>query len=191
VLGPGDATRIGLADAGQPGGGARWHTLTVSDYGAAQWHEFFVATVGASAALLGLLFVTISINLQEILKYPHLPGRAAGTLGTLVAALVVSSFGLAPGQSHRAFGIEVLVTGAVVAFQAVWVSVGKRSPGDPLIWTFTGIPLLLLPALAFLVGGWSLMAGVGGGLYWILAATVLTFVCASINAWVLLVEILR
>jgi hypothetical protein len=31
----------------------------------------------------------------------------------------------------------------------------------------------------------------GGGLYWILAGTVLTFVGATLNAWVLLVEILR
>jgi hypothetical protein len=163
----------------------------MSDYGLAEWHEFFVAAVGASAAPLGLLFVTISINLEHILKYPHLPGRAAGTLGTLVAALVVSSFGLAPGQSDRVFGLEVLATGAVVAFQAVWVSIGKRSPGDPLSWRLGGIPLLLLPALAYLVGGCSLFAGAGGGLYWILAATLLAFVCSSISAWVLLVEILR
>ncbi len=37
--------------------------------------------MGASAALLGLLFVAISINLEQILKHRHLPGRAAGTLG--------------------------------------------------------------------------------------------------------------
>ena len=50
---------------------------------------------------------------------------------------------------------------------------------------------LLLPALAFVGGGCSLLAGSGGGLCWILAGTVLTFVAASLNAWVLLVEILR
>lgn len=169
----------------------RWHTFVVSDYGLAEWHEFFVAAVGASAALLGLLFVTISINLEHILKYPHLPGRAAGTLGTLVAALVVSSFGLAPGQSDRAFGLEILATGGVIAIQAVWVFVGKRSPGDPLRWTVAAVPLLLFPALAYLIGGWCVFDSVGGGLYWILAATVLAFVCSAINAWVLLVEILR
>jgi hypothetical protein len=32
---------------------------------------------------------------------------------------------------------------------------------------------------------------VGGGLYWVLAAVLLVFVSASINAWVLLVEIMR
>jgi hypothetical protein len=163
----------------------------VSAYEPAQWHEFFVAAVGASAALLGLLFVTISINLEHILKQRHLPGRAAGTLGTLLSVLVVCSFGLAPGQSNRVLGIETLVTGAAVATQAILVSLGKRSEGDPLMWTVGNLPILLLPALAFVGGGCSLLAGSGGGVFWILAGTVLTFVAASLNAWVLLVEILR
>ena len=163
----------------------------MSGYAPADWHEFFVAAVGASAALLGLLFVTISINLEEILKHRHLPGRAAATLGTLLCALVVCSFGLAPGQSNRTLGVEILATGAVVSIQAVWVSVGRRSEGDPLRWTLGSLPILLFPPLAFVAGGCSLLAGSGGGLYWVLAATVLTFVAASLNAWVLLVEILR
>jgi hypothetical protein len=163
----------------------------VSGYTPADWHEFFNAAAGASAALLGLLFVTISINLQLILKQRHLPGRAAATLGTLLSVLVVCSFGLAPGQSNRALGVEILVTGAVVAVQAVWVSVGRRSEGDPLIWTLGSLPILLFPALALVGGGCSLLAGSGGGLYWILAGTVLAFAAASINAWVFLVEIVR
>jgi hypothetical protein len=163
----------------------------VNGYSPAEWHDFFVASVGASAALLGLLFVTISINLEHILRYPHLPGRAAGTLGTLLSVLVVGSFALAPGQDRRVLAWEILATGAVVAVQAVWVSLRKRTAGDPLNWTLGGLPQLLFPALAFVGGGCSLLAESGGGLYWVLAGTILAFVGASINAWVLLVEILR
>jgi hypothetical protein len=163
----------------------------VSGYTPADWHGFFNAAVGASAALLGLLFVAISINLKLILEHRHLPGRAAGTLGTLLSVLVVGIFGLAPGQSHRILGVEILATGAVVATLAILVSVGKRSQGDPIIWTLGNLPILLLPALAFVGGGCSLLAGSGGGLYWILAGTVLTFVGTALNAWVLLVEIVR
>ena len=163
----------------------------MSGFAAADWHEFFDAAAAASAALLGLLFVTISINLEHILKHRHLPGRAAGTLGTLLSVLVVCSFGLAPGQSNRTLGVEILATGAVVATQAIWVSVGKRTQGNPLSWTLGNLPILLFPALAFVGGGCSLVVGSGGGLYWILAGTVLTFVGTSLNAWVLLVEIVR
>jgi hypothetical protein len=91
-------------------------------------------TIGASAALTGLLFVAISINLEQILKYPQLPGRAAVTRGILVGALVVSGFALAPGQTNRAVGIEIAVAGAVVATQALWVTYGKKMPDEPQAW---------------------------------------------------------
>ncbi len=163
----------------------------MTSYSAADWHDFFIAAVGASAALLGLLFVTVSINLEHILKFPHLPGRAAATLGSLLTVLVVCSFGLAPDQARSALGWEIVVVTGLAAAQAVWVSVGKRQPGDPVSWTLGALPLLLVPVLALFAGGVSLLACGGGGLYWILVGTVLTFVAASVNAWVLLVEILR
>jgi hypothetical protein len=163
----------------------------MASYSPLAWHDFFMGTIGAAAALTGLLFVAISINLEQILKYPHLPGRAAGTLGILVSALVVSGFALAPGQGIRALGIEVAAAGVIVVVQAFWVTLGKSSPGDPKTWLVQHLASLLAPSIAFIVGGVSLAAGVGGGLYWVLVAVLLVFVSASVNAWVLLVEIMR
>ncbi|HEX3901634.1 MAG TPA: hypothetical protein VH853_02220 [Polyangia bacterium] len=45
-------------------------------YPTAGWESFFVAEVGAAAALTGLLFVAVSINLSKVLAFPQLPGRA-------------------------------------------------------------------------------------------------------------------
>jgi hypothetical protein len=164
---------------------------SVASYSALAWHDFFIGTIGAAAALTGLLFVAISINLEQILKYPQLPGRAAGTLGVLVSALVVSGFALAPGQGDHALGIEIAAAGAVVAVQAGWVAHGKGTPDEPTSWQIEHLATLLLPSIALMVGGVSLAAGGGGGLYWVFAAILLAFVSASINAWVLLVEIKR
>ena len=160
-------------------------------YNAFAWHDFFLGTIGAAAALTGLLFVAISINLEQILKYPQLPGRAAGTLGILVSALVASGFALAPGQGHRALGIEFTVLGAAVAVQVLWVVRGKATPDEPESWRIEHVATLLVPSVALIVGGISLIAHGGGGFYWVLAAILLGFVSASINAWVLLVEIKR
>jgi hypothetical protein len=165
--------------------------FSVTSYSPSVWHDFFMGTIGASAALTGLLFVAISINLEQILKYPQLPGRAAVTLGVLVSALVVSGFGLAPGQSNRALGIEIAAAGAVVAVQALWVTHGKRAPEEPEAWVIEHLVTLLLPSVTFVIGGVSLAVGEGGGLYWVLAAILFAFVSASINGWVLLVEIKR
>ncbi len=150
-----------------------------------------MGTIGAAAALTGLLFVAISINLEQILKYPQLPGRAAGTLGLLVSALVVSGFALAPGQGNHALGIEIAAAGGIVVLQAIWVTHGKTSPDDPISWQVEHLVTMLLPGIVLIIGGASLAAGEAGGLYWVLAAILLAFVSASINAWVLLVEIKR
>ena len=155
------------------------------------WHDFFLGTIGAAAALTGLLFVAISINLDQILKYAGLPGRAAGTLGMLVSALLVSGFALAPGQSPRVLGIEIAAVGAVVAVQAVWVSRVSEAPDERASWRIEHAATLLLPGIGMIVGGGSLVAAAGGGLYWVLGAILLAFVSASVNAWVLLVEIKR
>jgi hypothetical protein len=45
-------------------------------YAADRWSDFGVGVTGAAAALAGLVFVAVSINLSEILKYRNLPGRA-------------------------------------------------------------------------------------------------------------------
>jgi modulator of FtsH protease len=49
-------------------------------YDAGQRADFCVAVLGAAAALTGLVFLAVSINLRRILDYPHLPGRAGQTV---------------------------------------------------------------------------------------------------------------
>jgi modulator of FtsH protease len=73
-----------------------------------EWREFFVAQAGAAAALAGLVFVGVSINLDKIVAIPSMPSRALEAMVLLVAILVQSSLMLVPEQSLRALGFEVL-----------------------------------------------------------------------------------
>ena len=75
-------------------------------YDAAEWSDLFVASAGASAALTGLVFVAVSINVERILSLPGLPERALETVLVLLGGVVVSIIGLAPGQSREALGLE-------------------------------------------------------------------------------------
>jgi len=61
------------------------------------WANFFLAQVSAAAALTGLIFVAVSINLTKILAYPTLPGRALEALLYLLTVLVIGTLGLVPG----------------------------------------------------------------------------------------------
>src|ERR1700679_2233318 len=118
-------------------------------YNPSDWHAFFTGAIGASAALTGLLFVAISINLDQILKFPQLPGRAAGTLGTLLASLAVSGFALAPGQSIRVLGWEIIAVGSVVGLQALVVTLRNRGLAQKSTWIIAHLVSLFFPALIF------------------------------------------
>ncbi|HEY0119498.1 MAG TPA: hypothetical protein VGC04_12025 [Cellulomonas sp.] len=158
------------------------------------WSEFFVAVAGAAAALAGLVIVAISVNVGQILTYPQLPSRAAATVASLVLALLVAISGLAP-QPSLAFGIEAAVLGA-----AVWVLhlvSGRtalrlnRVARRPLQEAVRVIVQGQLHALPVVVGGVLVAAGVHGGLFVVFGGIVAIFALTMLDAWVLLVEILR
>jgi modulator of FtsH protease len=162
-------------------------------YDPAAWKDLFVAVAGASAALLGLLFVAVSINLEAILKYKGLPERALETLLLLLSVLVVAIMGLAPAQSNTAFGIEVLVLGLVMGTIAVKLPIyaADETGHEPIRWKLSRWSVRAFSIVPFLVAGLSLLLEGGGGLYWLLAGIVFATCGAVASAWVLMVEILR
>ena len=156
------------------------------------WHDLAVATVGATAALTGLLFVAVSINLDRILEYPSLPRRAAATLTLLLALLAAGVLVLVPGQPVPALAAELAVTGLVLTLTGV-AEVGRdpRGADSRRIPRVLPAVLVLLPAAALLAAAATLLLGHGGGLYWLAGALVGGIAAACVNAWVLLVEIRR
>jgi hypothetical protein len=164
----------------------------VAAYSTSKWHELFVATAGASAALAGLVFVAVSINIERILKFEELPSRAQMTLLLLITVLLVSIIGLIPGQSRTALGVELLGEGLVLG-TAIAVLAKRSLPKSPEQRPFPIIRYVLIAGgtLPFIIGGASILAETGGGLYWTVGGIVFAIVGGVLNAWVLLVEILR
>lgn len=161
-------------------------------YQPAAWHDLFVALAGAAAALTGLLFVAVSINLTQILKYRTLPVRAMETLSVLGGLLLLAVFVLVPGQGRVALGVEVLVLGTVLAAALLLRRLRlPRNPGEPRTWTVVPLAVILAGTVPMIVAGVSLLAAAGGGLYWLVAEIVLGLTGALTNAWILLVEIQR
>ncbi len=157
------------------------------------WHDFFVATVGASAALGGLIIVAMSVNIARIITIESMPSRAASTIGSLVLVVVVGSAALIPDQPALALGIEVLVFSAIGAGLAVdsIVKMYRVRSQAPAGMTLAKSAVEAAKIAPFLIGGVMLAFALPGAAYWIAAGILLVFVGSVLNAWVLLVEILR
>jgi modulator of FtsH protease len=160
----------------------------------AAWLPFFATAAGAAAALTGLIFVALSVNIARILEYWHLPARAAAAMGALMLILVSSLAALAPQPL-------VLVGGETLAFTAFvwWLEIDSarqllaavKANNRPWREFAVGTAMGQVQVVPYLVGGVVLAQGSAAGLYWLAAGAVMVFVLAVVNAWVLLVEILR
>ena len=163
-----------------------------------QWHDFFLAQTGAAGVLTGLVFVAVSINLQQIVseRGSGLPGRAAEALILLVSVLTVSILLLVPGQGTTLIGGEVLVVG-LATWGWVLVIQLQRLRGWGTIRPDLRRPFVLRVALTqiatlpLVVAGIAVLAGGLGGLYWLVAGMVFSILVALFEAWVLPVEINR
>jgi len=161
-------------------------------YSAANWGDFFVSEVGAAAALTGLIFVAVSINLTKVLQFPQLPRRAAESLIMLMATLFVAATGLIPGQPRAVFGAEILLVAlACWIFPMVLQRRDAHLPDTRPSWVVIRALTHQVAVLPLVVGGASIVAGAGGGLYWLVPGTLFSLSAGLINAWVLLVEIQR
>jgi hypothetical protein len=171
--------------------------MAISAYNVEGWHELFIASAGAAAALSGLIFVAVSINLGEILAAekkvgsPYLTGRALESLVVLLIILGISIVGLDASISRQVFALFLLfcAVGSAVsparAVAAYWQTRVKPIAFDLRLFLATSL------VGAYAVTGITLLLRGGGGLHWIPFGFILAISIAASNAWILLVEVLR
>jgi modulator of FtsH protease len=162
-------------------------------YDPAALAAFFAAVTGAAAALTGLLFVAVSINLDKILKGSALlPARAAETLAMLLFVVISCALVLVP-QDVELLGAEILVIAVpltVITFRSQ-LKFQRQNPDSPLLWSVSRVAASGAALVPGTIAGVSLAAHWGGGLYWLVATALFGLAGAVYSAWVLLVEIVR
>jgi hypothetical protein len=162
-------------------------------YNPAEWQSFLVAMISAAAALTGLLFVAVSINLDNILKGGRfLSARAAETLANLLLVLVSAALALVP-QSSRLVGVEILVVAVPLLGITTWSQIAhfRTHRDDPTLWSISRTTASAFATMPASLAGLSLVLQWGGGFYWLVPTALLGITGAVYSAWVLLIEIVR
>jgi hypothetical protein len=155
-------------------------------YTASSWVNFAIAVAGVAGALVGLLFVAVSIRANEVSSSRSLRSRAAQTLVLFMTSVVVALTLVAP-QSDVALGLELL---GWATLSGVLLLVLDRRAGISTSRVARYVkrfsPTATTSVLLGITGA-TLLAGHGGGLYWLLPAVAGSLLGGVVNAWLFLI----
>ena len=164
--------------------------LSAEVYQPDQWHDFFIMVGGAAAALAGLVFVALSLNLNVVMRDATHRYRAIGTLTNFVGIFTICALALMGGQNHVAVGIEWLLASAGAGAVYVYGYLRARDSGGShttlsRLRTVSGTGLYLTEAAGAIVLLFDLVAG----LYIAAVAMVILTAYSVSGAWLLLVGV--
>ena len=151
------------------------------------WHDYFVVVGTGAAALTGLVFVAMTLHLDDIVHHPVHRHRARTILTGLTAVFIRCSLVLMAGQSQQAVAVELFAVVVVVEF------VLYRSTRDALSSADMSVLLRAVGSFACLVieqlGALILFTGATWGLYVVGVGMMASFFFMVTGAWLLLVGV--
>src|SRR5216684_5556360 len=97
------------------------------------WRDYFVMVGGGAAALTGLVFVAMTLHLENIVHHPVHRHRARTILTGLTAVFLRCGLVLMGGQSRQAVAVEII--GVLIVVEVILY----RSIRDALQAANTGV----------------------------------------------------
>jgi hypothetical protein len=155
------------------------------------WHDFYATAGGASAALVGPLFVGVSIHLDEVVSRPDVRATARGAFQSLIAILIVALVVLVPQIDGQSLGWTLVGLGAAGMLGAAGAArgmfgadllLGARRAVRKMGLRFAGLALLIFVGVLFVVGN-------GDAQLWLMTAVFVLLGSSAQTAWGLLIEV--
>ncbi len=151
-----------------------------------EWREFFVTTATVAGALVGLLFVAISVHLRLLSdeRSDDLRDDARNILFSYVAAMTLSLFPLMP-QTLATLGQEILVVFAfiVVATARTVPPLFRSSRVYGRLNRWFRVAWFVAWAAGTLAGGLALLAGQVWPVQFLAASVIVLIVVSVFRTW--------
>jgi len=152
------------------------------------WNNFFLLVGTGSAALTGLVFVALTINLRGVTRDATHRYRAINMLSGFTAVFILSSLALMGHQTYRTLGIEWLV----VSLLAAAINTNGYIQGFRLAGSRYALSLVRIvggSACYFgqIIGSLILYFGSGAGIYLSAIALIANFYFLVSGSWLLIV----
>ncbi len=157
-------------------------------YDAGLWSNFFVLVGTGSAALTGLVFVAISVNLTGVLKDATHTYRAINMLSGFTSVFILSSFALMGHQTNQTLGLEWLAVSLFAAAINTNGYIRGFSPrGSRYALSFVRVAGGSACYLGQIIGSLLFYLGAGAGIYVGATAIIINFYFLVSGSWLLIV----
>ena len=156
-------------------------------YEPALWHDYFAVVGTGAAALTGLVFVAMTLHLEEVTGDPVHRHRARTILTGLTAVFIRCALVLMGGQNAQAIAVEII--GVLLVVEAILynsIRQAARSADSGVLWrTIGSFACLVLEQ----IGAVILFSGNPAGLYLVGLGMMSSFIFMVTGAWLLLVGV--
>ena len=155
------------------------------------WSDFTVVSGGAAAALMGLLFVAVTLRIDAISRAPDLRSRAAQTLTLFSVALVAALLLAVPSQPRQVFGAELIALAVLGGVAMIALNKrAKRVPHqDPIARVLDRVGPNITTIVLIGAAGVCTALNETWGIYLVVPAALAALIGGVLSAWVFLTSI--
>jgi tagatose-1,6-bisphosphate aldolase len=156
-----------------------------------EWQTFALVVGSAAGALVGLLFVAISIRATTIAASADLRSRAGQTLVIFASLLLIALLLSVPGQSGRLFGAELVVVAALSAGLLIFLDrrAEASGPSGRLSRVVKAVSPNTITSVGTAAAGVLLLCGIRWGIFLLVPWACVAVVGGLASAWLFLTKL--